>query len=252
MPHCAKCGHEMLETASFCPACGHPASQPPSESAPSTKPITASLPLGEYLKTGWELFKRYPGWYVGFFLIYVVLQAVSRLIPFIGAVASFAVGPALLMGNFIVSAKLLQGHTPKFSDFFLGFRFFIPLLLTALVGGVLAGIGLLLLVIPGVYLLVGYLFASSLVVDRRLDFWAALELSRRTVQPMWFSMFAFVLLLMLINLAGAVALGIGLLVTVPLTACAITAAYADLFGLQSDYSEDFPDNFPSEAGTPGA
>ncbi len=249
MPHCAKCGNEMLEFASFCPACGHPASQPPSVSA---KPSPASLPLGEYLKTGWELFKRYPGWYVGFFLIYVVLQGVARFIPFIGAVAGFAVGPALLMGNFIVSAKLLQGHTPQFSDFFLGFRFFIPLLLTALVGGVLAGLGLLLLVIPGVYLLVGYLFASALVVDRRLDFWAALELSRRTVQPIWFSMFAFVLLLMLINLAGLVALGIGLLVTVPLTACTITAAYADLFGLQSDYSEDFPDNVAADAAPPDA
>jgi uncharacterized membrane protein len=248
MPHCAKCGNEMLETASFCPACGHPASQPPSVSNERT---TASLPLGEYLKTGWELFKRYPGWYVGFFLIYVVIQAVSHFIPFIGSVASFAVGPALLMGNFIVSAKLLQGHTPKFSDFFLGFRFFLPLLLTALVGGVLAGLGLLLLVIPGVYLLVGYLFASSLVVDRRLDFWAALELSRRTVQPMWFGMFAFLLLLMLINLAGALLLGLGLLVSVPLTACAITAAYADLFGLQSVYSEDFPDNVVADTSKPG-
>lgn len=252
MPHCAKCGNEMLEFAQFCPACGHPASEPPSQSAPAAKPSPASLPLGEYLKTGWELFKRYPGWYIGVFLIYVALQAVSRFIPFIGAVAGFAVGPALLMGNFIVSAKLLQGHTPKFSDFFLGFRFFIPLLLTGLVGGALAGIGLLLLVIPGIYLIVGYLFASSLVVDRRLDFWAALELSRRTVQPLWFSMFAFVLLLMLINLAGVVALGIGLLVSVPLTCCTVTAAYADLFGLQSDYSEGFPDNFPAEAGAPGA
>jgi hypothetical protein len=55
-------------------------------------------------------------------------------------------------------------------------------------------------------------------------------------------MFAFLLLLMLINLAGALLLGLGLLVSVPLTACAITAAYADLFGLQSVYSEDFPDN----------
>ena len=34
---CAKCGQEMLETASFCPACGHPASQPPSESAPAAE-----------------------------------------------------------------------------------------------------------------------------------------------------------------------------------------------------------------------
>ena len=251
MPHCAKCGHEMLETASFCPACGQPASQPPSASVPSTKTITASPPLGEYLKTGWELFKRYPGWYVGFFLIYVVLQAMSRLLPWIGAFASFAVGPALLMGNFIVSAKLIQGRTPQFNDFFLGFRFFVPLLLTALVGGVLTAVGFMLLVIPGVYLAVCYLFASSLVVDRRLDFWPALETSRRAVHPIWFGMFVFVLLLALVNLAGAVALGIGLLVTIPVTVCAITAAYADLFGLRSDYSEDFPDNPVADTLKPG-
>ncbi len=243
MPSCANCGQEMSEAASFCPACGHPVSGP-SAAAAARPPATAPLPLGEYLKTGWELFKRYPGWFAGFFLIYVVIQAMARFIPFVGPIASFAVGPALLMGNFIVSAKLIQGHTPQFSDFFLGFRFFIPLLLTALVGGALTGIGLILLVIPGVYLLVGYLFASALVVDRRLDFWAALELSRKTVQPIWFSLFAFVLLLTLINIAGLICLGLGLLVSVPVTVCAVTAAYADLFGLQSDYSEGFPENVP--------
>ena len=113
----------------------------------------------------------------------------------------------------------------------------------------LTGIGFLLLVIPGVYLLVCYLFAPSLVVDRRLDFWPALELSRRTVNPIWFGMFAFVLLLAVLNLAGTVALGIGLMVTVPLTCCTVTVAYADIFGLQSDYSENFPDNIAGRSRT---
>jgi uncharacterized membrane protein len=198
--------------------------------------------LGEYLKKGWDLFKLYPGGFVGFFLVYVLIQLVLHFIPWVGGFASFAVGPALIMGNFIVSAKLLQGRTPQFGDFFLGFRFFVPLLLTALVGGVLTGIGLLLLIIPGLYLMVCYLFAASLVVDRRLDFWPALELSRRTMNPIWFTMFAFLLLLVLVNLVGALCLGLGLLISVPLTGCAITVAYADIFGLQADYSEDFPDN----------
>lgn len=252
MPHCAKCGNEMLETAIFCPACGHPVAQPPTVPQSSIGPATSALPLGEYLKKGWDLFKRYPGGFVGFFLLYILIQLVFHLVPLVGSVASFAVGPALIMGNFIVSAKLLQNHTPKFSDFFLGFRFFIPLLLTAMIGGALTGIGLLLLIIPGLYLMVSYLFAASLVVDRRLDFWAALELSRRTVQPQWFSFFAFLLLLLLLNLIGAALLVIGLLVSVPLTGCAVTVAYADLFGLQSDYSADFPDNVVSQAETPGA
>ena len=60
-----------------------------------------------------------------------------------------------------------------------------------------------------------------------------MELSRRTVHPRWFSYFAFVLLVVLLNLAGAVALGVGLLVTIPVSFCTVTAAYADLFGFQS-------------------
>jgi len=239
----------MLD-ANVCPSCGHRAPESTITRTPASNRTTASLPLGEYLKTGWRLFLNFPGGFVGFFLVYLLIQIVLSFVPWIGGVASFVVGPALMMGNFIVCAKLLQSRSPQFSDFFLGFRFFIPLLLTALVGGVLVGIGFLLLVIPGIYLLVSYLFASSLVVDRRLDFWPALELSRRTIQPMWFGFFAFFLLLILINLAGAVALGVGLLVTVPFTCCVVTVAYADIFGLQSDYSEGFPDNVPVEAASP--
>jgi hypothetical protein len=252
MPHCSRCGNEMLEFAQYCSACGQSATQPSTVPAPSVERTSSSLPLGGYLKTGWHLFLSYPGGFVGFFLIYLVIQTALHFLPWLGGVASFVVGPALIMGNFIVSAKLLQGRGPQFSDFFLGFRFFVPLLLTALVGGVLTGIGLILLIIPGLYLMVSYTFAASLVVDRRLDFWPALELSRHTVQPMWFGMFGFILLLMLLNLAGLVALGIGLLATVPLTCCTITAAYADIFGLQSDYAEGFPDNVASVAVPPGA
>jgi hypothetical protein len=98
-----------------------------------------------------------------------------------------------------------------------------------------------LLIIPGVYLAVSYLFASILVVDQRLDFWPAMELSRNTVSPAWFAFFAFVLVLLVINTAGALLLGLGLFVSVPLSACALTAAYADIFGLHSDYSGKVPE-----------
>jgi hypothetical protein len=136
-------------------------------------------------------------------------------------------------GHFIVSGKLLQGQTPEFRDFFSGFQFFLPLLLLSLIAGLFIGIGTVLLIIPGVYLAVAYLFATYLVVDRRLDFWPAMELSRHTVKPQWFGYFAFMLLLALLNLAGALLLGLGLLVTIPVSFCTVTVAYADLFGLQS-------------------
>lgn len=237
MPQCPHCHGLVPEGAVSCPSCG----QPVAVILPTPTPSPGyTLALGEYLKAGWVLFKQYPGGFVGFFLIYFVGQIVLNYAGKIGWLAALVVGPPMMMGNFIVSAKLLQQQTPEFSDFFAGFQFFLPLLLLALVSSVLVSIGLVLLIIPGVYLAVGYLFASCLVVDRRLDFWPAMELSRRTVTPMWFSIFAFCLLLLLLNVAGALLLGLGLLVSVPLSICSLTAAYADVFGLQSDYSGKVP------------
>jgi uncharacterized membrane protein len=233
MTYCPKCGNQLTGAESHCPACGQPTDSPPPllETSPARTP--QSLPLGDYFKTGWGLFTQYPGGFVGFCLLYLLIQAILNSIPYLGAVVSFAVSTPLLMGNFIVSAKLLHGQTPEFRDFFEGFQYFLPLLLLSLVAGVFIAIGTILFIIPGLYLIVAYMFASYLVVDRRQDFWPAMELSRRTVNPRWFGYFALALLVVLLNLAGAVALGVGLLVTIPLSFCAVTAAYADIFGLQS-------------------
>ena len=233
MPRCPDCGNQLTGSEPHCPACGQPTDSPAPLLEPSLARAPQSLPLGDYFKTGWGLFKQYHTGFVGFCLLNIVIQLALHSIPYVGAVASAAVSAPLFMGNFIVSAKLLQGQTPEFRDFFTGFQFFLPLLLLSLAASLLISIGTILLVIPGVYLAVAYLFASYLVVDRRLDFWPAMELSRHTVNPQWFGYFAFMLLLVLLNLAGALLLGLGLLVTIPLSFCAVTVAYADLFGLQS-------------------
>jgi uncharacterized membrane protein len=233
MTYCPECGHQLTGPEPNCPGCGQPTDFPPPLAERIPGPAPQPLPLSDYFKTGWRLFTQYPGGFMGFCLLYLLTQAVLHSIPYVGAVASFAVSTPLLMGNFIVSAKLLHGQTPEFRDFFSGFQYLLPLLLLSLVAGLFIGIGTLLLIIPGLYLLVAYMFASYLVVDRRLDFWPAMELSRRTVNPRCFGYFAFALLVILLNLAGAVALGVGLLVTIPLSFCAVTAAYADLFGFQS-------------------
>lgn len=233
MPYCSECGNQLTGSELNCSACGQPTDSPPPLLEPSPPRTPESLPLGEYFKTGWGLFKQYPGGFVGFCLLNLLIQGLLNSLSYVGAVASIAVTSPLFMGNFIVSAKLLQGQTPEFRDFFAGFQYFLPLLLLSLIAGLFIGIGTLLLIIPGVYLAVAYLFASYLVVDRRLDFWPAMELSRHTVNPRWFGFLVFMLLLVLLNLAGAVLLGVGLLVTIPLSFCVVTVAYAEIFGLQS-------------------
>jgi hypothetical protein len=238
MPYCSECGNQLTGSEPQCPACGQAATSPPPVPEASPGRVPQSLPLSHYFKTGWGLFKQYYAGFVGFCLLNLVIQVALHSIPYVGAAASAAVSAPLFMGNFIVSAKLLHGQTPEFRDFFQGFQYFLPLVLLSLVAGLFIAIGTMLLIIPGIYLAVAYLFASYLVVDRGLDFWPAMELSRLTVNPRWFGYFAFLLLLALLNIAGAALLGLGLLLTVPLSFCTVTAAYADIFGFQSDYSQE--------------
>jgi uncharacterized membrane protein len=233
MPYCPECGNQLTGSESNCPGCGQPTDSATMTSLPSPPRVPESLPLKDYFKTGWGLFIQYPAGFVGFCLLNLLIEALLNSLSYVGAVASIAVTSPLFMGNFIVSAKLLQGKTPEFRDFFAGFQYLLPLVLLSLVAGLFIGIGTLLLIIPGVYLAVAYMFASYLVVDRRLDFWPAMELSRHTLNPRWFGFFAFMLLLVLLNLAGALLLGVGLLVTIPVSFCAVTVAYAEIFGLQS-------------------
>ena len=233
MPYCPECGNQLTGSEPNCPGCGQPTDSATMTLLPSQPRVPESLPLKDYFKTGWDLFRQYPTGFVGFCLLNLLIQALLNSLSYVGAVASIAVTSPLFMGNFIVSAKLLQGKTPEFRDFFAGFQYLLPLMLLSLVAGLFIGIGTLLLIIPGVYLAVAYMFASYLVVDRRLDFWPAMELSRHTLNPRWFGFFAFMLLLVLLNLAGALLLGVGLLVTIPVSFCAVTVAYAEIFGLQS-------------------
>lgn len=182
-----------------------------------------------YFRQGWETLKGNLAGFLGFtvaaFLITFTLNSLHGL----GSVISLVVGPPLWAGMIIVALKVQRQEPVQANDYLLGFRYIVPLVIYTVVSSIFFCVGLLLLVLPGIYLAVGYLFTTCLIVDQQLDFWPAMELSRRTIHQHWFEVFGFCLLLLLLNVAGALFIGVGLLVTIPWSICAITAAYQDVF-----------------------
>jgi hypothetical protein len=209
------------------------------ESLESTLTQSGELRLGEYLKTGWEIFKKYPLGFVAFAFLYILILAVISYPKGIGWLAAAAIHEPLIAGFIIVSLKLMQQQTPTFGDFFRGFQYqyFLPLVLLGIISSLLITLGLFLLIAPGVYLAVSYILAPLLVVDQRLDFWPAMEQSRTLVTPRWFSFFGLAMLLVLVNIAGLLALGVGVLVSIPVSWCTLVAAYADLEGPKSQFAQ---------------
>ncbi len=236
MAACSRCGEELEAGSRFCGNCGQEveASGPaPANSLPPAAPGGDQPPRESYLKTGWHLFRQYPGGFIGFTALVLVIQAGLGCLPKVGWLVLFIQYP-LMFGFVAASARLIQGEGPHFGDFFQGFKFLLTLILLAVVSQIFIVLGLLLLVVPGVYLTVGFFLAPWFVLDRKVGFWEAMQLSRRMVQPHWFELFGLFLLIILINLLGVLALGVGLLVTIPVSWCALTAFYANRVGFHPE------------------
>lgn len=90
---------------------------------------------------------------------------------------------------------------------------------------------LLIGLVPLIYISVVYSFAIPLIIGKKLEFWPAMELSRKLISKHWLGFLGFYLVLGLINIGGAMLCGLGLLITAPLTFCAVTAAYEAVVGL---------------------
>jgi len=164
------------------------------------------------------MYKKYPLFASGytFFIISLQMLFVLYLPDYAVLFGVFLAGP-LSAGYFLAVNKISQGESLLYPDFFMGFQYYLPLVLVTVVNQLLTAIGLLVLIIPGIYLLVGYLFSSLMVLFGGFEFWFALEYSRKLIQIQWVKFLLFGILAVLLNIVGALLLFVGLAITLPVT-----------------------------------
>jgi uncharacterized membrane protein len=115
--------------------------------------------------------------------------------------------------------------------------------------GLIVFAGLLLLVVPGVYLAIRYGFATFVVADEHPPVLEALHRSSELTRGVRGRLFTLGLALVAINVMGAVVFGIGLLFTVPLSAFATTLVYRRLLAKARGAHASIPGDVGS-AGLP--
>jgi uncharacterized membrane protein len=126
--------------------------------------------------------------------------------------------------------NLVRGEAASVADAFSGFGPMIgQVFLLGLVSNLLILIGFVLCVVPSIFLYVAWAFALPLVVDRRMNFWAAMELSRKVVCKHWFIVFAFLIVYGLVVMAGLIVCCIGIFVSMPIGVAAWMYAYETIF-----------------------
>ncbi|MCM0059431.1 MAG: hypothetical protein NBV57_01115 [Algoriphagus sp.] len=177
----------------------------------------------------WELYKMHPFFFAMYMLLIlsiqgmVVIYAQEYMIVY-----STLLAPPFYAGFYLVANKLSRGESVVYPDFFAGFRFWIPSVIISLFSQVLIALGLVALIVPGIYLGVGYLFAIQMGIFGGMDPWSAMEWSRKLITRDWWRFFGLLLVVVVLNVLGLLLVGVGLLFTIPFTFLVLYVIFEDL------------------------
>ncbi|MGF1534658.1 MAG: hypothetical protein ACFCUI_13230 [Bernardetiaceae bacterium] len=213
------------------------------------------------------------------------------LLPFIGGFVGQAVTTSLMAGYLYAARVLDQKKPWAFSIFFKPTEKFVPilfytmflnllivlpvLLFFVLIFGLstdaffdllalenaaayldrLGGLDILMaaLFLMGfmIYLFVSYVLVLPFIVFEEVSFWQAMEASRQLVGRQFGAVLSLLLLLLLLNLAGALFFFVGLFITIPVSQVAYYCFYKDLLTQAAPherYSGKFGEDTPLDAG----
>ncbi|MFH0758799.1 MAG: hypothetical protein V2B15_16035 [Bacteroidota bacterium] len=182
-----------------------------------------TISIENILQVGFNHFRKAPG----LFILYSIVAAAALSNP----VSGLLLGGPVVAGYYIVIRGMKDQPSAGAWGFFRSFNKFGPFLLLNLLISAIVILGFLLLIIPGVFFSVSYLFSHLLVWFFDMEPSEAARLSRKMVSGNFTQILWLCLILAGINLLGALAFGIGLLATIPFSACVIYAVFDDIIGI---------------------
>jgi uncharacterized membrane protein len=223
--------------------------RPDSRTASTTGLTTNALTVGDAIRYGWARFKANPWTWIGAVVIAAVIQSVLNTL--LGERSAFRVdtlGQSIwtvswIIGSivttvvgYLINAALVRGaldevdgRRPGLGAFF-RFANVGNVILASILVGVLTAIGLILFVIPGLIVVFLSWWTLHFVIDQNDSAVEGIRSSFRAIASQAGTVFLLALALIGINILGAIPLGLGLLITLPLSIIASTYAYRIVSG----------------------
>jgi uncharacterized membrane protein len=207
---------------------------------------TIQWTVGDIISEAWKNLSGFKGTYwlamLGYFAVmlafvaaqFAVMQVADSMALYtILEIASNIVAAPMFVGLMMIGVYRAAGREVSPGMVFSYFPRTLPIVLLNIVMVVMVIIGILLLVLPGIYLAIAYGLCFPLLVEKRMGVWEALETSRKAISKSWFRYAGLMLCSLGLLLVGALALGIGLIWMLPLVALILGTVYHRLFGVEA-------------------
>jgi hypothetical protein len=196
------------------------------------------LAIGDCLSRGWDLWMSQFGRFLLAYLIIIPLSVALALVQVDSLpIATMIFGGVFTAGMYRYALKLLHGEPTAVSDLFAGFTEAPGALILAGVAialfimtfALLTSAGFLFCIVPALYFGIAWTFTYPLILEKKLPFVPAMEVSRRVITRNWWRMLLLMTAAALFSLIGITALFIGIFLTLPISLCVLTCAYDSLF-----------------------
>lgn len=191
----------------------------------------------EAIKFGFNFFKANISVFVKLALVVVAINIVMGLISsmfdrtpinFLWGLVSLAISIVVQVGFTKIILDLHDGKPLSFSHLYTLYPLALKFLGASILYGFIVTVGFILLIIPGVIWALKFQFYSFLIVDKNIGIMDSLKKSSAMTEGIKMNLLLFALLLVVINIAGALALIIGLFATIPTTIMATVYIYRRL------------------------
>lgn len=198
--------------------------------------------ITDTIRYSFSVFKRYPDIMLTAMILVVASQmlsivteafftdngAVHWLLQVMGSIGTIFVTLGVTK---VVLMVYDEEDIPGFSVIFGQLPSLLPGIGISLVSIVIIMFGLLFLIIPGIWFSIALSFATYYLVDRDGGVFDSLRMSWNITKGHIVQIFLFTLAIVGLNILGFLALGVGLLVTVPVSMIAYGSVYRQLLDL---------------------
>lgn len=201
-------------------------------------PKSADLSIGNLINSGWALYKRYwkeilsiafVYWLISFVIGRAAMAVVdSEILYYLIYIIGQVVSLLMSIGIIVAGLKVCRGEMPEVKDLWSHTSKFLNYFLVSVVYGLIVFAGTILLIIPGIYFAIKYAFAAMLAVDKNMGVGDALKASAAMTQGIKLKLMWVGFVISLFSALGLLALGVGLVLTVPTAMLAMYLIYIRL------------------------
>ncbi|HEX6195744.1 MAG TPA: hypothetical protein VFZ37_07530 [Jiangellaceae bacterium] len=201
------------------------------------QPTGRRFEIGEALGAGWRLF--WPN-ILPMALFALIVWAVNGLlqllrddagwfVSFLLGLTGFIVGQLVAIGWIKLALDITDGRPVSAEAVLDRFRLVVPYLIAAVLFGLMVGIGLVLLIVPGVIAFIVFAFYGFHIVDTgEQNPFEALRRSAELTRGHRWQLFLFGLVLIGINILGLLVLLVGVLISSGISLLAVAYVYRRL------------------------